>query len=315
MARSCDNVYCRSMPWRELVEAYLGDLADQGRRSHTLRGYRCDLAELVDHLEGHGAITDAAVVDAAGLRGFLASLERLAPATQARKRSAVRGFLRWAAARGLVDASLLDLLAAPSPVTRAVGVVSERSAVEAVLAVIPRQADRDQLMFGLLARLGMRPGEVLGLGVGDFDEAGGTLELAGWGGVRRRVLVDDPQILMRLVNWKRTLGRQDGPLFCAPGRTTPLRYQSMAGRWARYEAAAGVTVRLSDLRRAHAADLLAGGVPEWAVRNRLGQQNGPLTGPTLAGQSADDAVRAWRAASSAPAAKEHQAPGSSRSAG
>ncbi len=98
----------------------------------------------------------------------------------------MRGFLRWAAAEGLADAGLLDLLTAPIPVTRALGVVSERSAVEAVLAVIPRQADRDQLMFGLLARLGLRPGEVLGLGVGDFDEAGGTLEVAGWGGARRR---------------------------------------------------------------------------------------------------------------------------------
>ena len=98
----------------------------------------------------------------------------------------MRGFLRWAAAEGLAGAGLLDLLTAPIPVARTPGVVAGRSAVEAVLAVIPLQMDRDQPMFGLLTRLGLRPGEVLGLGVADFDEAGGTVEVAGWGGARRR---------------------------------------------------------------------------------------------------------------------------------
>jgi hypothetical protein len=72
----------------------------------------------------------------------------------------------------------------------------------------------------------------------------------------------------------------------------PLRYQSVAERWARYQASAGVTVRLGDLRRFHAAELLAGGVPEWVVRQRLGQLSGPL--PVPAGTDADDAIRAWR---------------------
>ncbi len=294
----------------KVVEAYLAELAERGRRPHTLRGYRSDLTGLVDHLDRHGG-----GLDAVGVRGFLAACDQLAPATRSRRRSAVRGLLRWAAAAGLTDGGLADLLTAPSPVPRTPGTAPQRSAVEAVLAAIPRQADRDQLMFGLLARLGLRPGEVLGLEVDDFDEAGGTLNVAGWGGLRRRVLVDDPQILMRLANWKRALGRGHGPLFCAPGRTTPLRYQSMTERWVRYQAAVGVTVRLGDLRRAHAADLLAGGVPEWVVRNRLGQQNGPLTGPTTGEHSEDEAVRSWRAASDAPAAAEQKASGSTRSAG
>lgn len=305
---------------RELVDAYLGDLAELGRRPHTLRGYRSDLAAMVEHLDRHGG-----GLDPAGVRGFLASFDQLAPATRSRRRSAVRGMLAWAASRDLADAGLVDLLAAPTAVPRVPGRVPSRSNLEAVLASIPRQADRDQLLFGLLARLGLRPGEVLGLEVGDFDEATGTLHVAGWGGTRRRVLVDDAQILMRLVNWKRTLGRVDGPMFCAPGRATPLRYQSMAERWARYETAAGVTVHLGDLRRVHAADLLAGGVPEWVVRHRLGQQNGPLTGSAAGEQSAgsatgeqaeDEAIRAWRTAIDPPgAAHQRQPPGSTLSAG
>jgi hypothetical protein len=83
------------------------------------------------------------------------------------------------------------------------------------------------------------------------------------------------------------------------------RYQSMAGRWARYTAAVGVRVRLGDLRRFHAAELIAGGVPEWVVRERLGQPRGPLPVPRQA--SADEEIRRWRARSlhaSQPAASE-----------
>ena len=103
-------------------------------------------------------------------------------------------------------------------------------------------------------------------------------------------------------------------MFSASGQATPLRYQSIAERWARYQAAAGVKVRLGDLRRSHAAQLLTGGVPEWVVRQRLGQMHGPL--PVPAGADADDAIRSWQAriAASRPAPAP-RSKGSRRSAG
>lgn len=70
-------------------------------------------------------------------------------------------------------------------------------------------------------------------GIEDFHERDGSLNVPGWGGVRRRVLVDDPDVLMRLVNWPLATGRMSGPLFIASGQTTPLRYQSAAKRCSR----------------------------------------------------------------------------------
>lgn len=218
-----------------------------------------------------------------------------APASAARRRSAVRGFLRWAAGLGCdFGGARLGLAAAPAQSTRSAAPgrpeAPDALAVEAALELIPRQADRDQLAFKLLARVGLRPGELLGLTGTAFQASSGHLEVVGWGGRLRRVLVDDPEVKLRLIHWIRSTDPGSGPLL--PGRHpgTPLRYQSLAARWARYTAAAGVP--LGGLRRSHAAQLLAGGVPEWAVRERLGQSRGLLPAPSHG--SADEEIRRWR---------------------
>jgi integrase len=280
------------MTVREAIDHYLAELAERGRRPHTLRGYRSDLGAFASHLERAGSALDGpAVLD------YLASLDGLAAGTRARQDSAIRGFLRWAGARGLAAADIADAL--PRPERSVAGGVARQcppgADVAAALGQIPRQAEQDQLLFGLLARLGLRPGEALALRRGDFDDATGHLDVPGWGGLRRRVLVDDPVLRMRLVNRLRGTGHSERPLFTAPGRETPLRYQSVVQCWERYCAAAGVRVRLGDLRRLHASELLAGGVPEWAVRQRLGQRSGLLAGPPSGQGACDDVIRAWQA--------------------
>jgi integrase len=280
------------MVWLETLDAYLAALAAEGRRPHTLRGYRGDLRGLAEHLED-------GPVDAATLRGWRASLEGFATATQARRVSAARGFLRWASAHGVLVPDVAELKpsnARPSVVAR--GSSEPWLAVEASLGAIPLQADLDQLLFKLLARAGLRPGEALALQIEDFDPAADRLHVVGWGGVAREVWIDDPELRLRLTHWIRATGRTSGPLFCAANRTTPLRYQSMLARWQRYADASGTRLRLGDLRSAHAAQLLDGGVPEWVVRERLGQPTGPL--PMPAPTRADDEIHAWRERVTAP---------------
>ncbi|WP_229779074.1 tyrosine-type recombinase/integrase [Microbacterium maritypicum] len=165
-----------------------------------------------------------------------------------------------------------------------------------MFAVIPHYADRDQLVLGLLAHLGLRPGEVLALQVEDFEEASASLFVTGWGGKRRRVLVDARDVLLRLSNYVRVSVSHSGPMFTASGRETPLRYQSVQHRWKQYCATAGVDVKLADLRRAHVAELVAGGVPEAVIRERIGQRTGPLDYAAVSFSTADsDAqIREWR---------------------
>ena len=229
---------------------------------------------------------------------YLGSLD-LATASFARRRTALRGWLAWLAQAGRVSGSV-DISPPPRSERPQRSPFPSRGDVDAVLARIPLQASRDQLLFGLLAHLGLRPGEALKLRFEDFDEAQAALTVPGWGGRRRRVLVDDPVILMRLANWRRVSGKESGLMFPGPKGTAPLSYTAAAKRWRRYESAAGVSVALGDLRLTHAAQLLGAGVPERAVRARLGQQTGPLPGLDLSEQQADDFVRAWRAAAVGP---------------
>lgn len=271
--------------WDELLGRYLAWLEGEGRRPHTVRGYRTDLAGLVARLGDDAS-------GGRGLTGWVESLEALAPATRARRLSAARGFVRWAASQGVEVAGveILDQPAGRAP-RRAVS-APDPATVDAVLGSIPLQADRDQLLFRLIALAGLRPGEVLAVRAEDFDASTGHLAVRGWGGRSRRVLIDDPELQLRLAHWVRASGRSTGLLFCAPGRSIPLRYQSLRERWERYTTRAGVELGLSELRLHHGAQLLAGGVPEWVVRDRLGQPTGPL--PTLPAASADEAIRAWR---------------------
>lgn len=273
--------------WSDVLDAYLGSLVAQGRRPHTIRGYRQDLRGLVEQ-------AGERPLGARELDRWLVSLDEFAPATRARRRSAARGFLRWAAQNGAAVTGL-DALNHPAPVAPR-GVSRPRShgwgAVEASLAAIPLQADRDQLVFKLLALAGLRPGEVLDLQVEDFDPVRARLRVTGRGGVARDVLIDDPELRLRLIHWIRAMGRTSGPLFTARGRVSALRYESVRERWERYATASGTHLRLTDLRTAHAARLLAGGVPEWVVRERLGQPTGALPGPSQT--DADEAILAWR---------------------
>ncbi|MFK3676502.1 tyrosine-type recombinase/integrase [Microbacterium sp. NPDC090218] len=282
----------------EAVSSYLGELRRGGRRENTLRGYESDLRVLVEcAAKRHGALDEQAVGE------YLAWPTARSAATQARRLSVLRGLLRSC---GRLDLLSAQHIAASTPATapRSNAGRDLRGDIESVFAAIPRQADRDQLLFRLIARLGLRPGEALALQIEDFEEQSASLYVTGWGGRHRRVLVDDNETLLRLTNYVRFSTQRSGPLFSAPGHETPLRYQSAQHRWAQYCSAAGVSLQLSDLRRAHAADLLSGGVSEFVVRERLGQRTGPLGGAatSLSEAESDQELVAWheRRKTSAP---------------
>lgn len=224
----------------------------------------------------------------------------------------LRGLLRSCGRLDLLPAQR-TVASTPATAQRSNAERDLRGDIESVFAVIPRQADRDQLLFGVIARLGLRPGEALALQIEDFEEQSASLYVTGWGGTPRRVFVDDNETLLRLTNHVRFSTRSSGPLFSAPGHETPLRYQSVQHRWAQYCSAAGVTLRLSDLRRAHADDLLVGGVSEFVVRERLGQRTGPLGGAamSLSEAESDQELVAWqeRRKASAPQADTTRAHG------
>jgi site-specific recombinase XerC len=145
--------------------------------------------------------------------------------------TAVRSLLRWALASGRVQADLTGgILRAPA--TRATlprGVA--RIQVDALLAATDpatRVGVRDRAVITMLARLGLRAGEVAGMALGDIDWAAGRLTVVGKG--QRRLTLPLPvDVGEALVAWLavRPADAQDRSVFTR--LRAPLRKLTPAG--------------------------------------------------------------------------------------
>jgi integrase/recombinase XerD len=283
-----------SGPLSLLVADFLADLAHANRSRHTRRAYATDLAQFSAFYRGPvGGIT------AEVIRGFGTTLERLGPASRARKQAALASFLEWARRQGHVASDPMASVARvrpDPPRARSLG----RGPVEAILKVIPAAQLRDRLLFRLIFETGPRVSEALGVHLEDLDLTADDehLSVQGKGGQRRTVLLDDANLVRPLRAYLKQTGYRHGPLFRAErnGRGGPLRYQSVQERWAGYCARAGVSCTLHQLRHTHATELVNGGVGLATIRKRLGHKNLQTT-LRYAEQSdaaADAEVRAWR---------------------
>ncbi len=270
----------------ELVVAFLA-AKQQTLRANTRRAYRADLRLLVYRFPD----LDATAVTADQLRAFLAPAADRAPATLARRRSALRSCFSWAHRTGLLPADptgLLDAITLPQRIPRPLST----DQVAALLAAIPSNHPRNRLLFTLLAETGMRVGEALALHGGDVrlnDIDGGYLRVMGKGARERIVpLIDAPRSvrLLRSVVSKRAIL---GPLFhgaVAKGGSSsaPLDYSTACYHFARYLTIARQRtpqafatdpdpVTIHRLRHTYATERLRAGVSLAAVRKLLGHQN------------------------------------------
>lgn len=283
-----------TMSFSGLAERYAQQLTSRGRRPATVRGYRSDLAKFGIRVDRDGMTVETIVA-------HLAWLNSLAPPTRARHMAALRSFLRWydEFANLPEGAMLAAVLGGAARESRGTAPASDvrRPAVDLVAAthvlqVIPRQADRDQLFFGLLRHLGLRPGEALALNVADL-RGGDHLNVPGRGGRRRTILISNTELSLRLENWTRGSGRPEAPLFPGPSGRQPVSYQAMLKRWNRYCAIAGVLLKPGDLREAHYLELLAAGVPLEIIGERLGLQRLDMTGRRDSPSASDRIIAEW----------------------
>ncbi len=276
------------------VGDFLTDLATAGRSPHTIRGYRCDLASFARYHPGGLQTVDVGV-----LRGFLATLAGLAPATRARRQAALAAFCAWALHHDLITAdpmARLDRVTVPARQPRAV----DPARVDRVLAAIPTSRLRDRVLFALIATTGLRASEALGAYVEDLqlDRDNEHLTVTAKGGRRRTVLLDDPAFLALLRRYLKTTGYTRGPLFRAAknGVGGPLRYATAEEAWTNYCVTAGEKISLHVLRHTHATELVNAGVPVETIRKRLGHADirSTLLYANKTDAAADNDIRTWR---------------------
>lgn len=184
---------------------HLGHLAGERRLSgHTLSAYESDLRRFLAFIAGHlGARVGFAELDGlavADYRAWLASLARpprpLAPASIARARAAVRGFIRHLLRAGRTKNAAFAKLRSPRLRRRPPRPVSpgEAEAVigEAGSARPGWEGIRDRTLFLLLYGAGLRIGEALGLLRADAAPGRRTLRVRGKGNKFREVPLIDP---------------------------------------------------------------------------------------------------------------------------
>jgi integrase/recombinase XerC len=261
---------------RAPFDAHLEWLRGRGVAPATLRAYTTDLCQLDAWLAAGGVAPEAA--DELRLRRFAAHLGtlRYAPATAARKLSAVRGAYAWMRDRGLVGRDPAAHLPGPRRVRTLPAILSVPE-TEALLdrpARAEPRALRDRALVELLYGSGLRTAEACALRLADLDLDEMTARLLGKGQKQRIVPVGGAaaDALARYLDAGRprlARGRSDAVFVSVRGRA--LNPSDVRRAVSRELAAAGLAQRSPHtLRHAYATHLLEGGADLRSIQRLLG---------------------------------------------
>ena len=181
-----------------VAEAFLrAARAERDLSPNTLAAYRVDLEQFA-RWAGRAGVSTLAGVDRRLLRRYVAYLgeRRLARRTIARKASALRSMLGWAALHEVVDTSPASDLPVPRldrPLPKVL-----RADAAALLCELPPDDDpcgaRDRAMLEVLYGSGVRVGELCALDVDDVDLRAAALVVTGKGRKQRRVPATEPAV-------------------------------------------------------------------------------------------------------------------------
>ena len=159
---------------------------------------------------------------------------------------------------------------------------------------------RNRALIAVLYRGGLRISEALALYPKDVDQAAGTVVVLHGKGDRRRTVGMDPAAFALLERWldkRRALGISGRrPLFCTL-RGDQLDASYVRRLLPRLAARAGIDKRVHahGLRHAHAAELVAEGVPVNVIQQQLGHGSLATTDRYLRHIAPRERVEAMRA--------------------
>ncbi|MGH3469260.1 MAG: tyrosine-type recombinase/integrase [Thermocrispum sp.] len=177
-------------PSEQLLQRYRSFLLDERGVVERVASAWVQVAALL--LAGHPGLADGDGLDAEQVTAFCArELPRRTGSPARELAAALRSFLRFLHVEGLVDAPLAQAVPA---VANSKGTGLPRglppAAVHKLLASCDRRTGigrRDHAILLLLARLGLRAGEVARLGLDDIDWPAGELAVRGKGGRDERL--------------------------------------------------------------------------------------------------------------------------------
>ncbi len=269
----------------DAIDAYVRSVAlERGASPHTVRAYRGDLETLAAFVAERGAEPDPALLDLELLREWVwqQNAHGLGAATLARRTSTVRGFTAWLARTGRAAGDAGARLRAPRA-DRHLPRVLTRAQIDGLLDDLAMRAGgsdpialRDRAIVELLYASALRVSELVGLDIGDVDDARRTVRVLGKGAKERIVPFGMPA--QRALDAYRERGR---PAIAAPRSGSALFLGARGAREstrAVYSLVAGLLADLPGsgpagphaLRHTAATHLLDGGADLRAVQEILG---------------------------------------------
>ena len=268
---------------RDTIASFLKTLvAERDASPHTVAAYRRDLTTFADWV-ARGRVSSIDQLDRRLLRRYVAYLgeRRYARRTIARRTSALRSWLSWCVARGLLQANPAEGLGAPK-LDRPLPEVLKVNEI-ARLAELPPADDplglRDRAVIELLYACGLRVSELCGLDVDALDLPSGSVRVLGKGR-RERVLPVGGRAraaLSAYLRAARPLLLRRGPgtpalfLNTRGGRLGPRGVRALLERYRRAEGNSPIGPHA--LRHSFATHLLDNGADLRAVQELLGHKS------------------------------------------
>jgi integrase/recombinase XerD len=178
------------MKFQEQIDNFLQYIAaERGFSNNTSGAYRNDLSQFADFLRGAGRDSWSLDREILGrYRSFLYE-RRYADTTVARKIAAIRSFLHFLQAEGVVDSDLTEHLTSPR-----IGKYLPHSVAEdevEFLLTMPSSDNptglRDRAMLRMLWATGMRVSELISLDIEHVDMTSDTVRCTGKGSKERQI--------------------------------------------------------------------------------------------------------------------------------
>jgi integrase/recombinase XerC len=171
---------------RKFLESMRGE---RNASAHTLRAYGNELARFAAYAGPEITWKD---IDHVFIRGFLSHLHSrgLSKVSVARALAALRSLYKWLAREGMVEQNPAKLVATPrlpKKLPRVPTMEELNGLLNSDMPVNAAFPERDRAIFELLYGCGLRNSELVGIELGDIDEANGVILVRGKGKKQRYV--------------------------------------------------------------------------------------------------------------------------------
>jgi len=261
------------MQLSEAISEYLRQLRDIRLASHhTVAAYRRDLERFLAHC---GDVPLSAI-NRRQVQDWLvaAHASGLAPASLARRLSALRSFLDTAVRMRWCAENAADGIAPPKQARRLPRTLPPEQTTLLLQPTHAESESRDLALLAVMYGCGLRVSEVAGLNLADIDMGGAEIRVRGKGGKERVAPIPDGVHTLLSDYLDQRMGHADinqQALFLnrSGGRLSVRGIQRMLKKRA-LATGADVSVTPHRLRHSFATDLLVGGVDLRAIQELLG---------------------------------------------